>query len=147
MRINKFVALATGISRRAADEIIQKNKVAINGMVAQFSSQVDEKDIVTLDGHTIQAPISHTLIMFNKPIGYVCSRLGQGSDTIYDILPKEYRQLKAIGRLDKDSSGLLLLTNDGDLANELSHPRYAKNKSYIVRLSSPLQPKHRHAIS
>ena len=147
MRINKFVALATGVSRRSADEIIGQNKVLINGTVAQFSSQVETTDVVTLDGHRISAPKSHTLIMLNKPIGYVCSRIGQGSNTIYDLLPKEYRQLKAIGRLDKDSSGLLLLTDNGDLANELSHPRYVKNKSYIVRLSSPLQPKHKHAIT
>jgi 23S rRNA pseudouridine2605 synthase len=85
--------------------------------------------------------------MLNKPTGYVVSRDGQGSLTIYDLLPPELHSLKPIGRLDKDSSGLLLLTNDGQLAQELTHPKYQKTKIYEVTLSTPLQPLHRQMIS
>lgn len=85
--------------------------------------------------------------MLNKPPGYVCSRAGQGSRTIYELLPSDYKILKPIGRLDKYSSGLLLLTNDGDLANELTHPRYAKTKVYDITLDKPLQPLHQQMIN
>lgn len=84
--------------------------------------------------------------MLNKPAGYVCSRDGQGSRTVYDLLPPEMRALKPVGRLDKDSSGLLLLTNDGDLANNLTHPRYNKEKTYVVELHEPLSEPDRRKI-
>ncbi len=76
--------------------------------------------------------------MLNKPAGYVCSRKGQGSKTVYELLPAQYHALKPAGRLDKDSSGLLLLTNDGELANKLTHPRYQKEKVYRAKLDKPL---------
>jgi pseudouridine synthase len=84
--------------------------------------------------------------MINKPAGYVCSRQGQGSRTIYELLPSQYHGLKPVGRLDKASSGLLLLTNDGDLANRLTHPRYVKDKVYEIALSQPLTPAHQGRI-
>jgi pseudouridine synthase len=76
--------------------------------------------------------------MLHKPVGYVCSRDGQGSKTIYDLLPTKLHQLKPVGRLDKDSSGLLLLTNDGELANRLTHPSFEKEKVYEISLDKPL---------
>jgi 23S rRNA pseudouridine2605 synthase len=76
--------------------------------------------------------------MINKPAGYVCSRTGQGSSTVYDLLPADLHRLNPVGRLDKDSSGLLLMTDDGDLANRLTHPRYAKEKVYEVGLDRAL---------
>ena len=78
-------------------------------------------------------------IMLNKPVGYVCSREGQGSKTIYELLPEKYHTLKPIGRLDKDSSGLLLMTNDGPLANQLTHPSFEKEKVYEVLLDRSLK--------
>jgi 23S rRNA pseudouridine2605 synthase len=83
----------------------------------------------------------------HKPRGYVVSRQGQGSDTIYDLLPPHYRYLNPVGRLDKDSSGLLLLTNDGKLAQTLTHPSHQKRKLYEVELNKPLEPLHRQMIS
>ncbi|MEK7152847.1 MAG: pseudouridine synthase, partial [Patescibacteria group bacterium] len=80
------------------------------------------------------------------PAGYVVSREGQSSKTIYDLLPAELKHLKPIGRLDKDSSGLLLLTNDGILAHQLTHPRFQKVKVYELALDQPLQPLHRQMI-
>jgi len=146
MRINRYVALATGMSRRAADKAIIDNRVAIDGKRAEAGSTVIASQIVTLDNRVITPPVSTTTILLHKPKGYVCSRNGQGSKTIYDLLPKELHDLKPVGRLDKDSSGLLLLTNDGDLAHELTHPSRKKVKVYEIMLDKPLQPLHRQMI-
>jgi 23S rRNA pseudouridine2605 synthase len=147
MRINKFVAQATGMSRRAADAAITDFRVGINGKTAQLGSEVTDSDVVTVDGRTVKLPVNTVTIMLNKPPGYIVSRDGQGSNTIYDLLPFEYDRLKPVGRLDKDSSGLILLTNNGDLANKLTHPSYQKSKVYEILLDSPLQPLHRQIIS
>jgi 23S rRNA pseudouridine2605 synthase len=147
MRINKFVAQATGLSRRAADAAIQAGRVQINGQLAQLGDTVATDSAVTLDGQTITPDVKTTTLLLNKPIGYVSSRNGQGSQTIYDLLPQEFHHLKPVGRLDKDSSGLLLLTDDGELANQLTHPRYAKTKIYQITLDKPLEPLHQQLIN
>lgn len=140
MRINAFVARATGLSRRAADAAIEERRVELNGRPATLGQTTEPNDTVTLDGRPLTVVTATTTIMFNKPAGYVCSRQGQGSPTVYDLLPAEYRRLKPVGRLDKDTSGLLLLTDDGQLANNLTHPRYNKEKVYKVSLNKPLRP-------
>lgn len=140
MRINKFIAQATGLSRRAADAAIEAGRVQVNGDTAKTGQLVEPTDIVSLDEQEVILEHSLQTIMLNKPVGYVCSRDGQGSKTVYDLLPKELHLLKPVGRLDKDSSGLLLLTNDGKLANDLTHPRYQKTKIYEVILHKPLTP-------
>lgn len=146
MRINKFIAGASDLSRRKADQAIIDGRVKINNKVAQLGDTVTLADIVSLDEQTLAQPEKKLVIMLNKPTGYVCSRDGQGSQTIYDLLPTEYRRLKPIGRLDKDSSGLLLLTDDGNLANELTHPKYAKTKLYEVKLDKPLSSQDEKSI-
>lgn len=147
MRINKYVALATGMGRRAADHVIDEGRVLVNGESPSVGQGVTEDDVVSLDGAVITAAVDTATILLNKPTGYVCSRDGQGSRTIYDLLPQELHHLKPVGRLDKDSSGLLLMTNDGDLAHELTHPSRQKTKVYEVELSKQLQPLHRQMIS
>ncbi len=147
MRINKFVAQVSGLSRRAVDRAIQENRVTINQRRAKLGDEVIESDTVTLDNRPITPAVKTLTIMLNKPVGYVCSRDGQGSQTVYDLLPAEHHVLKSVGRLDKSSSGLLLLTNDGDLANQLTHPRYAKTKVYEVGLDKSLQPLHQQMIN
>ncbi len=147
MRINKFVAQATGLSRRAADQAISEDRVLINSNKPSTGQQVEPTDIVTLDGKIVNSPSEQLTIMLNKPVGYVCSRNGQGSATVYELLPAEYQTLKSVGRLDKNSSGLLLLTNDGDLANQLTHPKFAKVKIYEIRLDKPLEPLHQQMIN
>jgi 23S rRNA pseudouridine2605 synthase len=147
MRINKFIARATGLSRRAADSIIAEGKVSVNHRQAGPGDTVSETDVVTLDKQRLTVPSETTTIMLNKPAGYVCSRNGQGSQTIYNLLPPELHHLKPVGRLDKDSSGLLLLTDDGDLANQLTHPRYAKTKIYEVTLDKPLTASDEHRVT
>jgi len=138
MRINRFVASATGISRRKADELIQGCKVFINDRQAQLHDHVTSADKVVVDKKRIYLPEEHSTILLNKPVGYVCSRNGQGSKTVYDLIPKELHHLKPVGRLDKDSSGLLLMTDDGNLAHELTHPKFIKPKKYIVTLNKQL---------
>lgn len=147
MRINKFVAQVSGLSRRAADEAIRAGRVTINGQPAELGDDVDDTVFVRLDERLLQFDQEKVTIMLNKPVGYVCSRIGQGSETVYVLLPAQYQSLKLVGRLDKDSSGLILLTNDGDLANELTHPRYVKTKVYEIELDKPLQPLHQQMIS
>lgn len=146
VRLNKFIAQSTGLSRRAADQAIADGRVTVNGTLPSAGQQITDDDHITLDGSQIDARQPLRTILLNKPVGYIVSRNGQGGRTIYDLLPAELHHLKPVGRLDKLSSGLLLLTNDGDLAAELTHPRNHKVKLYQVKLSKPLAPLHRQMI-
>lgn len=147
MRINRFIAQATGMSRRGADAAIADGRVLVNGRAPQAGQGIANTDVVTVDGATIHTPATTQTILLHKPAGYVVSRNGQGSKTVYDLLPAALQTLKPVGRLDKDSSGLLLLTNDGVLANELTHPSHHKTKIYEVTLDQPLAPLHRQMIA
>ena len=138
MRINSYLAQATGLSRRRADDLIKQGRVELNGKTAQLGASVAEDSQVKLDGRSLGLK-PMTTIMFNKPVGYVVSRKGQGAETIYSLLPNEFANLKPIGRLDKDSSGLLLLTNDGQLSESLTHPGKQKDKVYEVSLDIPIR--------
>ena len=146
MRINKYIAQSTGLSRRAADEAIAQGRVSVNGSQPEPGQDINDTDQVTLDSQLLKPTEDTVTIMLNKPVGYVCSRDGQGSQTIYNLLPAEYHNLKPVGRLDKDSSGLLLLTNDGQLAQKLTHPSFQKTKVYQVRLGRDLTSAHLQAI-
>ncbi len=139
MRINVYIAQATGLSRRSADKAIAEGRVIINDHIASIGESVNTDDSIKLDEKLLLAPQTKTLVALNKPRGYVVSRKGQGAKTIYDLLPEKYHVLKPVGRLDKDSSGLLLLTNDGKLAQNLTHPSAQKNKVYLVGLNLPLK--------
>jgi 23S rRNA pseudouridine2605 synthase len=145
MRINRFVAQASRLSRRSADVAIISGRVKVNGQHPSQGAQIKPLDVVELDGQPLTLN-RHTTLMLHKPVGYVCSRAGQGSKTIYDLLPVNLHHLKPVGRLDKDSSGLLLLSNDGQLANRLTHPRYQKQKIYEVSLDKPLSSEDKQMI-
>lgn len=149
IRLNKLLAQSTGMSRRAADKIIQEGAVSVNGKAGTLGQQVSADDVVFYNGNqiTLDKSPNFTTIILNKPVGYVCSRNGQGNPTIYEVLPQIYHHLKPVGRLDKHSSGLLLLTGDGQLAYELTHPKFNKTKQYKIALNSPLQPLHRQLIA
>jgi 23S rRNA pseudouridine2605 synthase len=138
MRLNKYIALHTGVGRRRADQLIKDGKVMLNGEPAVLGLDFEGGDQITINGLEVDGRVKVMTIMLNKPEGYVCSRNGQGSKTVYDLLPKELHNLKPVGRLDKDSSGLLLLTNDGKLANKLTHPSHKKEKIYELRLENSL---------
>jgi len=149
IRLNKLLAHQTGISRREADLLIEQGRAIVNGKPAELGQQVTATDLISVDGKSIQhQTAAYTYILFHKPVGYVCSRRAQGDNpTIYDLLPAEYHTLKPVGRLDKDSSGLLLLTDDGDFAHRMTHPSFHKNKAYEVTLDHALEPLHRQMIS
>lgn len=148
-RLNKFIARATGLSRRQADQVISERRVKVNGQLARIGQPVSTSDTVQLDDTELKLPAKRTLLLLNKPVAYVCSRRAQAENvqTIYRLLPPEYQALKTVGRLDKDSSGLILLTDDGDLAQLLTHPRHAKQKQYQVQLDRPLSLVHRQMIN
>lgn len=140
MRINKFVAASTGLSRRRADQLIANKDITINNEPVEAGYNVRPGDTVRLDSKVLIPRKEKVTILLHKPVGYVCSRKGQGSKTIYDLLPKELHHLKPVGRLDKDSSGLLLLTSDGELAHQLTHPSFKKEKIYEIELDKELTP-------
>lgn len=148
-RLNKFLALQLGISRRQADELIEKGRISINGKTTQLGERFKAGDEIKLGEKIISKTREEKkYVIFNKPRGYVCSRKKQGeNETIYAILPKEFSVLKPVGRLDKDSSGILLLTNDGDFAFQMTHPKFRKVKEYLVSLDTPLQPIHQQMIA
>lgn len=138
MRINKYIAERLSMSRRKADDFLKIHDVTVNGQLAQPGQDISDSDEVFVDGKPIADKLATIYVLLNKPVGYVCSHNGQGSKTIYDLLPPEFKHLNPVGRLDKDSSGLLLLTNDGTLHQQLTHPSYQKEKVYIVTIDKPL---------
>lgn len=147
-RLNKYLALRLGISRREADQYIENGRIGVDGQIAKLGTRVTEENSVSLDNKPIPDKPDYTYIELNKPVGYVCSRKSQGdSPTIYSLLPKNLHTLKPVGRLDRDSSGLILLTNDGDFAYRMTHPKFRKTKTYNVKLDKPLQPLHQQMIS
>ena len=139
MRINKWLAHNTNLSRRKADEVVSIGRVTLNGIEAQPGSDVKDGDIVRVDGRVI-TPVNdqHITIALHKPVGYVTSKRGQGSHTVYELLPPELHHLNPIGRLDKDSSGILLMSSDGNLVQSLGHPSNNHKKVYIVTLDREL---------
>lgn len=139
MRLNKrLVELGLSPSRRKADESIVAKEVTINGQVAKLGDTVTEIDRIELRGKSgsSKKPI---YVAFHKPVGYVCSHVAQGNNkTIFSLLPKTFAQLKIAGRLDEDSSGLVILSSDGNFIHTLSHPSSAKEKEYVVGLNKAL---------
>jgi len=148
LRLNKYLALQLGISRREADNLIALNKVTINGHPSTLGARFSEGDKIIVDGKEIRGKTAYEYIALNKPTGYVCSRKQQGDNpTIYDLLPSSYHHLKPVGRLDRDTSGLILLSNDGDFTYQMTHPSFSKVKIYNVRLKEALAPLHQQMIN
>lgn len=135
VRLNKFLASCGYESRRAADRLIQEGRVEVNGKVVDTPGlRVVPSDFVKVDGHRAE-PKEEVVLLLNKPRGFVCSREKQGAaKTVYDLLPAKYRYVNYIGRLDADSEGLLLFTNNGDLSRSLGHPAGGVEKEYWVTL-------------
>jgi 23S rRNA pseudouridine2605 synthase len=147
-RLNKYLAFQLGVSRREADSLIEHGHVRVNKEIAVLGSRHNDDDIVTVRGKAVGQDAIYEYIALNKPIGYVSSRKQQGEiPTIYALLPEKYHHLRPVGRLDKDSSGLILLTNDGDFAYQMTHPKFYKVKKYEVTLDIPLEPLHQQMIN
>ena len=139
MRLNRYLAAAGICSRRKGDELIAAGRVTINGRACtDFSAQPTARDHVKVDGKLVHVDPPITIAL-HKPAGFVCTKSDPHvRDTIYDLLPPNFRRLAHIGRLDAQSEGLILLTNDGDLAQRLTHPRYKIDKEYEVTLDRAL---------
>ena len=141
MRLNKFLSNSGVASRRKSDELISQGKVFVNGkVVSELGLQINEKrDKVMVDGKQIKLPSSFVYIKLNKPKGYACTAHDEkGRKTIYELIDTDER-LFSIGRLDYDTEGLILLTNDGDFANKVAHPKYAIEKEYRVTIEGQIK--------
>ena len=143
MRLNRFLAAAGVGPRRHCDELIAAGRVAINGKTCtNFSAQPDTRDHVKVDGKLVRVAPPLT-IMLHKPAGFVSTRKDpHARETVFDLLPGKLSRLFNIGRLDAQTEGLLLLTNDGDLAQQITHPRYKIDKEYEVTLDRPWDLAH-----
>lgn len=139
VRLNKYIASSGLCSRRKADELIEQGVVKVNGIVVtELGYLVQNKDKVFVNNKLIH-PSKHEYYRFYKPAGYITTSDDEkGRKTIYDLLPDNLAGLKPVGRLDKDSTGLLILTNDGDLINALTHPSVKVPKIYLVTVDSVL---------
>jgi len=154
MRLQKFIADQGICSRRKAEELILSNKIKVNGVLAEIGLKIDsEKDKVeVINRETPPSPSPHRggklYIALNKPVGFICSASDEQGKTVLELLlPENYfgkekleikDRIYPVGRLDKDSEGLVLLTNDGELTNKLTHPRFQHEKEYEVGLDKPL---------
>lgn len=134
-RINKYIALCTGCSRRDAETFVVEGQVRVNGkVVKELNTKVLLSDKVTLKGKPITPP-SFDYYIFYKPAGYITTREDEkGRKTIYDLIPEKLHHLKPVGRLDKDSAGLILMTNDGELINKMTHPKFHIARKYKVTM-------------
>ena len=152
MASQPIIKLLTGSgigSRRQIAAVIKRGGIAVNGEIIQsFNEPVDPaKDVITIDGKLVSATAEPLLyLMLNKPKGIISSTGDtRGAKTVIDILPAKYRHIRLypVGPLDRDSTGLILLTNDGDLTFRLTHPRFEQEKEYLVRIEQDLKPEEK----
>ena len=146
IRINKYLTLCGLGSRRKVEDYILQNKIKINGKIINSLSFIvdSDKDRVEYNNYVLKINNEKYFLILNKPKGYITSTKDeQGRPTVMDIIPERFKKamVAPVGRLDKDSEGLLLLTNDGDIANKLTHPKYGIKKEYIVELNKDLNEK------
>ena len=140
MRINKFLADAGVASRRACDKLIEDGKVYVNGKVASLGQEVDNSDNVTVEGRVVKLNQKLVYYIMNKPKGYVTTvKDDKGRKTVMDLLPKKSERVYPVGRLDYDTEGLLIFTNDGELANRLMHPVHEIPKTYIAKIEGTVK--------
>ena len=145
-RLSKILAACGVASRRGAETLIFDGDVRVNGHICTTPQTMVEvgKDKIQVKGKTVRPPQSKVAYMLNKPKGYICSnkRLKESEKLVIDLFPKETRRLFTVGRLDKETSGLLVVTNDGQLAQELIHPSKQIPKEYIVKTTQPIEDEH-----
>ena len=139
MRINKYLSETGACSRRVADQWIEAGRVSVNGTRAVLGTQVNEGDVVLLDGHPLRAKPKRIYLALNKPVGIECTTDHDVPGNIVDFVGHGER-IYPIGRLDKDSEGLILLTNDGDIVNTVLRAEHEHEKEYVVAVDRPLTP-------
>jgi pseudouridine synthase len=126
-------------SRRQAEKLIRQNKVKVNAKLAQLGEKIEGTEKIEVKGRLVsnKKNAETIVIMLNKPMGYTCTKnIFPGEKNIYTLLPKKYHNFIIMGRLDKDSHGLLLLTNDGYLANQITHPKNKHEKKYLIKIAN-----------
>ena len=140
MRINKFLAMSGVASRRASDKLITDGAVKINGRVCSLGDEVEVgSDTVTVNGKPVNTVKKFDYYIMNKPKGYVCTvKDDKDRKTVMDLLPPNAKRLFPVGRLDYDTEGLLILTNDGELTYKLTHPKNEVPKTYLVKTEKPV---------
>ena len=140
MRINKYLATCGVASRRSADKMIQDGLVKINGRICSMGDDVNVgEDTVVVNGKVVSVVKHFDYYIMNKPKGYVCTvKDDKGRKTVIDLLPPSAKRLFPVGRLDYDTEGLLILTNDGDLTFRLTHPKNEVPKTYLVKTEKPV---------
>ena len=139
MRINKFLAEQGISSRRGSDQIIAEGRVTINGKPAKAGDDVAADDVVMVDGKILTHKVKYEYYLLNKPKGYVCTVSDdKGRKTVMDLLPAGAGRVFPVGRLDYDTEGMLILTNDGDLAYRLTAPKNEIPKTYLVRIEGTI---------
>lgn len=148
MRINKFLAECGVCSRRAADKLIEEGAVKVNGKICDVGQDIDEfSDSILVNGKKINLPNTFEYYIMNKPKGYVCTvKDDKNRKTVMDLLPENVKRVVPIGRLDYDTEGLLLFTNDGELTFKLTHPKNEIPKTYLVRTEKPVLEKDINAL-
>ena len=139
MRLNKYISETGVCSRREADAWIEAGRVTVNGAVASLGTKVGEGDRVCVDGRELGAAKKHVYIAFNKPVGITCTTERHVQGNIVDFIGHRER-IFPIGRLDKDSEGLILLTNNGDIVNEILRTENEHEKEYVVTVDRPVTP-------
>lgn len=136
MRLNKYIAHSGICSRRKADELIGKGQVTVNGLKAEFGYDVQEGDVVSVSGRTIEPEKRLVYYLLNKPTGYITSAEDeQGRQTVLDLMPDISERIYPVGRLDYNTSGMLIMTNDGDLAYKLTSPHKNIFKTYVAEVT------------
>lgn len=147
MRLNKYLALNTEYSRRKADELIESGAVKVNFTTARLGTEIDpEKDVVTIHGKKVQTLDNKIYIALNKPSGYVTTRKDEfDRKTVMELVPQN-QNLKPVGRLDAETEGLLIFSNDGDFINHLLHPRYEFEKEYRAKVSGKFTDKEKQKL-
>ena len=141
VRINKYIASTGYCSRREADTLVSEGEVFVNNYrITELGTKIDdEKDIIRI-GKKIIKPKGHTVLALNKPKGFVCTKKATHDERIImELLPENLRHLNPVGRLDKESEGLILMTNDGDLTLKLTHPKKHVEKEYLVTVKGEVE--------
>jgi 23S rRNA pseudouridine2605 synthase len=142
VRLQKFLSQAGAASRRSAEALMAAGRVRVNGVVVrELGTRIDAaRDVVEVDGRRVQSATTEWYAV-HKPRGYLSTRSDpQGRRTVYDLVPEDLRRLFYVGRLDRDSEGLILLTNDGDTAHRMLHPRFGMEREYDVELEAEPDP-------
>lgn len=139
IRINKYIASSGLCSRREADTLVERGAVTVNDIVAEAGTRVFPGDVVSVDGKVISPKEEHIYIALNKPLGITCTTDLRDEDNIIDFIGMKER-IFPVGRLDKNSSGLILLTNDGDIVNKLLRAENGHEKEYVVRVDRKIDP-------